>query len=134
MHFTLDISDDLAERIHREADRKGIDPTAVVEFALEQHLGDGVSTDFGGLSEAELLRIIGEGFSPDEWMRYDQLVQDRKSETLAPEDHQLLIHLTDRQEAIGTRRLAALVQLSRRRGVTVDELMSQLEIEPRSVA
>ena len=134
MHFTLEIPEDLADRIHREADRKGIDPAAVVQSALEHHLGERVPGNFNGLSEAELLRIIGDGFSANEWLRYAQLVQARKSETLEPVDLQTLIHFTDRLEAIGCRRLEALVQLARLRGRTVDQLMSQLEIEPRSVA
>jgi hypothetical protein len=78
--------------------------------------------------EGELLGRINHGLSRDEQQRLDELTHKRDGRALTPEEHQELLRLSDRVEMLQAERAAALVELARLRGVTLEALMDELGI------
>jgi ABC-type uncharacterized transport system ATPase subunit len=78
--------------------------------------------------ESDLLKEINLGISADTWTIYHLLIAKRQSEILTEEEHQQLIEISDRLEAINVRRMKALIELSNLRGQSLDSLMQKLGI------
>ena len=57
------------------------------------------------------------------------LIEKRDDETITAEGRQELAALTNRLEMLHADRLAALAELAKLRGVTMEEVMSQLGIQ-----
>jgi hypothetical protein len=83
-----------------------------------------------GPGEDELLRRINQGLTPPEQARVDALLAKRDTRTLTPEEHQELIRLSDRIEALQADRAAALIDLARLRQVSLEALLGKLGIPP----
>jgi hypothetical protein len=79
--------------------------------------------------ESALLARINKGLSQEDGARMRALIEKRDDETITTEEWQELAALTDRLELMHANRLAALVELAKLRGVTLDEVMSQLGIQ-----
>jgi hypothetical protein len=79
--------------------------------------------------ESALLARINQGLPADERARLRALVEKRDDETITEAEWQELAALTDRLELLHADRLAALVELAKLRGITLDEVMSQLGIQ-----
>ena len=77
---------------------------------------------------------INQGISPDMQARFDRLVAKRQAETLTPEEHRELLALTSQIEAMDAERMACLADLSRIRGMSLENLMNELGIEPPAYA
>lgn len=80
--------------------------------------------------EAALLLKINQALSSDLQQRYDTLIAQRRPETLTPDEHAELLHLTDQVEAVEAERVAALAALAQIRCVPVVELMQTLGLQP----
>lgn len=80
-------------------------------------------------NESELLIRINKGLSAEERARLKHLISRRDAETITPAETQELIGLTDRLEKIHAERLDALADLATLRGITLDEVISQLGIQ-----
>jgi hypothetical protein len=80
--------------------------------------------------EAALLLRINSPLPADVQPRFDELIVKRDAETLGTEEHAELLRLTQQVEAFAVVRLEALTTLAALRGVTLPELMRQLEISP----
>ena len=80
--------------------------------------------------EATLLLQINTPLPADVQRRFDELIVKRDAETLDPEEYAELLRLTQRVEAFDMARLEALTKLAALRGVTLPELMRQLEMKP----
>ena len=78
--------------------------------------------------EAELLLHINSRLPEDVQQCYDELIAKRDAETLSDEEYTELLHLTKQAEAFDVARIEALSKLACLRGVTLAELMRQLEI------
>jgi hypothetical protein len=79
--------------------------------------------------ESALLARINQVSPADERARLRALVEKRDDETITEGEWQELAALTDRLELLHADRLAALVELAKLRGITLDEVMSQLGIQ-----
>jgi len=79
--------------------------------------------------ESALLARINQGLPDDDRARLRALVEKRDDETITEAEWQELAALTDRLELLHADRLAALAELAKLRGVTLDEVMSQLGIQ-----
>jgi hypothetical protein len=84
--------------------------------------------------EEILLQRINSAFPADDQQRYDALVAKRLDETLTPDEYDELLRLSDLYEAYDATRIAALSDLAQVRGVPLTDLMSSLDIGPRSDA
>ena len=79
--------------------------------------------------ESSLLARINQGLPTEDRARMRALIEKRDDETITAEEWQELAALTDRLELLHADRLAALAELAKLRGVTLDEVMSQLGIQ-----
>jgi hypothetical protein len=77
--------------------------------------------------EAELLLESEIRMPERSQARYDALIAKRDCETLTPAEHDELLELTQESESLDVRRVRALTRLAFFRGLTLDELMRQLQ-------
>jgi hypothetical protein len=63
--------------------------------------------------------------------RYNVLVKKRHKETLTDIEYQELLNLTAQVESINNQRLLHLIEFSKLRNESLDEVISSLEIKPR---
>ena len=80
--------------------------------------------------EAALLLQINSPLPADLQQHFDELIVKRDAETLDTEEYAELLRLTQQVEAFDVARLEALAKLASLRGVTLPELMRQLDIRP----
>lgn len=80
--------------------------------------------------ESELLPRINQGLSATDAQRMRTLIAKRQSYTITETELQELIGLTDESERLNVERMKALVELAQMRGVTLDEVVKQLQIRP----
>jgi hypothetical protein len=80
--------------------------------------------------ESALLLRINTPFPEDVQRRFDELIGKRDAETLDTEEYEELLRVTQQVEAFNVARLEALAKLAALRGVTLPELMRQLELRP----
>jgi hypothetical protein len=81
-------------------------------------------------TEAELLLKINQGVPPEVQKRYDELIAKRRAESLAPEEYDELLHLTDQTENLEARRMEYLTELAHLRHTSLAKLMENLGIRP----
>ncbi len=84
-------------------------------------------------SEAELLLKINQGVSADLQARCDELTAKRQAETLAPDEHEELVRLTDQFGELNVQRLEYLTELAHLRQTSLVALMDKLEIQVPTV-
>lgn len=127
MNLTINIAPELETQLRDEAARKGIDTADYIVNTLEERMRS-VPTKSTRLTaaEAELLRKINEGISPQFWQRYHALIARRRGGTLTPDEQTELIACSDRIEQTNAQHIEYLVQLARLRGTTLPTLMQQL--------
>jgi hypothetical protein len=80
--------------------------------------------------ESALLLKINHTIPPDVQQRYDALIAKRRAETLIPEEHTELVHLSDQVEQLEAERMAAVASLAQIRGMSVAEVMQALGLQP----
>jgi len=78
--------------------------------------------------ESELLMKINQRLPAALQTRFDELVARRQDEILTTEEHEELLCLIEQVERMDVVRIKALAQLAKLRGITLDELMEQLNI------
>ena len=81
-------------------------------------------------SESDLFQQIQIGLPEETWHRYHKLIDQRRDEVITAAELDELIQITDAIEAANVRRMRALVELSKLRGITLDETMNELGITP----
>lgn len=79
--------------------------------------------------ESALFATINQSLSEAERSRIAELGEMRANETLSLEEHQELLTLQQRLEALHAERMKALSELAKLRGVTLTAVMEQLGIE-----
>ncbi len=80
--------------------------------------------------EAELLQKINQGLPVAARKRYAELNNELNEETITPREHRELLQLIEHIELADAERLKHLIELAAIRNISVDKLMSQLEIRP----
>ena len=83
--------------------------------------------------ESHLMEKINEFLPKEEFERYKVLIRKRDNKSLTEIEHGELIAFSDKIELIHAERISALAKLANLRGVTLDEIMKELEIRPRNV-
>jgi hypothetical protein len=81
-------------------------------------------------SESDLLEQISQGIADSTQQRYVELSTKLRDQTITPDEHQEFLALIDIIEQADANRLQHLVELSRLRQVSLDDLMNQLGIHP----
>lgn len=129
MTLDLEFPEELAVWVRRSAARSGLDERSFVISALEQQrrthedLVDAQSGD-----ETELLEEIGKGLPEAKYRRYRDLVTRSEQEKLTSPEHKELLELIDLVEWDNAERLARVAKLAKLRGVSLSEMMQELEL------
>jgi hypothetical protein len=127
MTLTLEISPELEAALRERAERIGLAPDRYVIDLLQERLAptnDGPT----GLPAAEvaLLERINEGLAEATWARYQALKEKRDAGTLMDAEHAELIRLVNEVEIWNARRLEAVAEPAKLRGVRFPDLVKQL--------
>jgi len=129
MPLLVDLPPEIESLVHEVALAEGLDVSALMREAVEARLRQ--YDPSRPLTESELLmRINRTGFPEAFWNRYRELVTKLNAGTLTAEEQSDLFAHTNATENRDAERLPYLVELSKRRGVTVQELMTQLGLHP----
>lgn len=130
MSITIELPPDLEEQIRRNASAAGIAAEAFIVNVVAERLQSSQPLTSGVLSpeESRLLQAINQGLPEATWQRYRQLVKQCQTGSLNEEEHSELKSLTDTIEVAHIERLKRLVELSRLRQVSVEQLMEDLGI------
>ena len=78
--------------------------------------------------ESDLLQHINEGISSDTWEQYEELKRKREAEILSENEHQTLLQISNQIEEANAKRIELLSRLALIRKVSLDTLMTELEI------
>lgn len=84
--------------------------------------------------ETALLRQINASLAPELQRRFDELVAKRQAETIAPDELNELIKITEQIEHHDAERVAALNDLAHLRQITTPTLMNLLGIQAPTYA
>jgi hypothetical protein len=127
MTLTLEISPELEEALRASAERAGLAPDRYVLDLLRERLtpANGGPTGLPA-AEAALLERINEALPEATWARYEALKRKRDAETLTDAEHAELIRLVNEVEIWNARRLEAVAELAKLRGVRFPDLVKQL--------
>ena len=134
MSLTIELKPELEVRLRDEASKAGLDAQTFIFLALEERLGESDRKN-GKLpprlskQESELIGKINEGLPEEVLKQYRELAAKRRDEKLTRKEHAELIALSDRIEELGSRRMEALVELSKLRQVPLKALMKQMGIQ-----
>jgi hypothetical protein len=80
--------------------------------------------------ESELLLGINRGLPGEQAERYRELMSRRRNGSLAAEEHQELLRLTDKAERLQAERIERLAELARLRGKPLVAVMEELGVRP----
>src|SRR2546427_412913 len=131
MTLTLEISPELEETLRAIAAREGLAPDRYVLDLLQERLArDRNVPPHLPRAQAELLQRINAGLPEATWMRYHALKERRDAETLTPEEHAELIRLVNEVEGWNVRRLEAVAELAKLRGVPFPDLVRESGLCP----
>ena len=134
MSMTIEITSDLEPLLMAEAHKAGVDPVTYTQDLLRKALPTSVpSAACITAEEASLLKEINQGISPEDMARYEELIRKRQQETISQQEFRELQESTRRLEDFQTRRMRSLAVLAKLRGVSMLDLMSQLEIRSLDV-
>ena len=78
--------------------------------------------------EAVLLMKINKAIPPTLQKRYETLLEKNREERITPIEHQELLKVIEKVEVKNAERLERLIELSRLRNISLDELMKQLHL------
>ena len=110
---------------------EGVSPEDFLATLIEKDLREKQAVQVGSAADdGDLLLQINRGLTEGQWQRYHQLRAKLEAATLTEGEHQELLQLSDYREMQNTKRLEALAQLARRRGVSLRMLMEELELLP----
>ena len=137
MSLTLEITADLERLLEAEASRTGSSPASVAHDMLRKSLSRRILPPDAAprlsAEESELLEQINRGPSAAEMDRYLTLIRARQEESIGEAGLEELRAFTYRMEQLAVNRLTSLAALARLRGVDLEDLMDELQIQPPDV-
>ena len=131
MTLLVDLPPEIEARVSEAAEAEGIDAAAYVREAIAASHSFPAAP--ASMTEKELVEEINRGFSEAFWERFRYLVRRREAGTMTPAEQQEASRMSDRTEAWDAERLHCLLELSARRGKSVQELMTEMGIRPASL-
>ena len=81
-------------------------------------------------TEASLLQQSRIVWPAELWQRYQLLAMKLEDETLLPDEQQELMYLIEQREEANVHRIAALIEIAKIRGTTLDALINELGVKP----
>ena len=125
MSLSLELPNHTEAQLRALARQRGVSAEAYAAQLLESSVRQ---RELAEASEAQLLQRLGLGFSEQEWERYHRLVESRQEERLNAEEQRKLLALRERLEAANAARMGVLVELAKRRGVGLEQVMREVGI------
>lgn len=132
MSLSVTLKPELETWIREEATREGTSPENIAARVIEAQWAIASRVPRLSSPESELLAKVNEGFPEDFWQRFRELRDKLNAETLTEEERQEFIQLYAQVEGKNAERIRYLGELSRLRGVSLPEIMTQLGIGPIS--
>jgi hypothetical protein len=126
--LTLKLTPGLEQQLLKEANQQGLELESYALKLLQQQLQPSSAVSLAP-TESELLQQINLGLSPETWGQYEVLIAKRQSETLTPEEHRILIAISDQIEKANARRIEALIALANLRKTSLEIVMRDLGVE-----
>lgn len=134
MTLTLNLDPQVEQQLRQEAQRLGVGADDYVLQAIRERLRQSAPRPpHLGAREADLLGQIQLGLSQEQWARFHTLADKLEHRSLAPQEREEFVALSDRIEQANARRFEALVELSQLRGVPIEQVMIQLGISPHDL-
>lgn len=130
MTVVLDLPPEVEARIYEAAEAEGVDTATYIRKMMAAYVPFPAAP--ASMTERDLLEEINRGFPEAFWSRFRALVAKLNAGSLTPEEQKELTAHTDRTENRDAERLTYLIELSKRRGVTVQALMAELGLHPVS--
>ena len=134
MSITIQLPKELEQQLREKAQQEGVRLERLISRLLEDRIPPSDAQTADGKREAELLKKINEGFPPDFWGTYFQLIEKRQQEKLTLAEHAELIECSDKIENANALRMKYLLELAELKNVDLDDLIDELEIRPKSHA
>lgn len=131
MTLVVNLTPEIESKVREAAEAEGMDAVTYVRETITARLPFPVPT--ASMTEKELVEEINRGFSEAFWERFRVLVRRREAETMTPAEQQEAISMSDRTEARSVERLQCLLELSARRGKSVQKLITEMGIRPVSL-
>ncbi len=127
MSLVLQINPSLENRVRQNALRKGVDLSQFIVQVLELNFPE-EKPKYKTLSKREvlLLQKIESAITVETWERYHILRAKRQEETINPTESAEYTAINRQIETANVKRLASLIELSKIRKITLEELMNQL--------
>lgn len=127
MSLILQINPSLEDRVRQNASRKGVDLNQfIVQFLESNFPEEKPKTKAVSKREALLLQKIDLAIPIETWERYHILRAKRQEETINQLEIEEYAAINQQIEAANVKRLASLIELSKIRKISLDELINQL--------
>jgi hypothetical protein len=127
MTLKLEITPELEAELRETAERAGLPPDRYVLGLVQERLAPSSPGPTGlGSAQSALLERIGEGLPQETWVRYHALKEVRDAGKLTAAEHAELIRLVNEVEIWNARRLEAVAELAKLRGVRFPDLVKEL--------
>jgi hypothetical protein len=132
MTLLVDLPPEIETLVQEVAQAEGLDVSALVRGTLEARVRQ--YDPARPLTESDLLLRINRLVFPEAfWKRYRELVAQLNAGTLMPDEQADLFAHTKQTENQDAERLQCLLELSKRRGKSVQELIAEMGIRPVSL-
>jgi hypothetical protein len=133
MSHTITLPEDLDSWLQKQANRLGISVENLIKYTIEERWSAASRAPSLSQRESELLLEIQTIFSEEETEEFHALCRLHDAELLTSAEHvryRELIHLREKQNAV---RLRALGELAKIRGISLDEIIADLHLEPKVI-
>ena len=128
MSLTINLPQSIEQQFRQEASTNGLSLDTYLLRLLQQAAK--IAQKPKRLSESELLEKINLDISEAEWTTYRHLIGVMRQECLTEQEHEMLKALGDKIELENAKRMKYIFDLAELRGLSVEELMKNLGIEP----
>ena len=132
MTLTVELPDELEQRIRDRASQLGADPETVIANLVRDHFSQVADARLVPLTEAETkwFKQVNEVPPPDVRERWRELDQLRRTEQLDENQQAEMTALYDQIEANHARRMEAAAELAKLWQVSLDSVIDQLGLSP----
>ena len=129
MSLTINLPTTIEQQFRQEAASNGLSLDTYL-LRLLQQAATRKQPSAKQRSESELLKKINLDISDAEWTSYRHLIGLMHAETLTEQEHETLVALGDKIEIANAKRVKYLFELAELRGISVEQLMKNLRIQP----
>lgn len=130
MTLTLELPPELEKSIKEAAAKAGEQPTDFVIEAVQERLSKTATQKNLPKRESELLLAINQSLTHVQWQHYFELVEKREAETITKDELARLIEMSNSIEEANAKRLQYLIELAHIKDVSLEQLMTNLDLKP----